>query len=289
MGLLRRIPTAAAFAALLLTAVAAAAQDKPATPAAPAAPKPETVLAKVDGRSITLGDVLAMRDQLGPQAQMAPPEALMPQILEQLINRDLVAARARKDGLDKDPELKKQLAAFELRMLQQLWLLRKIETEVTPASLKAAYEARIKAAGALEEVKASHILVKGEAEAKEVITALAKGQGFAKLAAEKSVDPSAKTNAGDLGWFKRDQMVPAFADAAFAMKKGETSKEPVKSDFGWHVIRVEDRRTGAPPPFEELEEELRDEQASLVIRKLMADLRKDAKVETFGLDGKPLK
>lgn len=281
-----------AVACVTLAALAAPVHAQPkaaaATPAAAPAVKPETVLAKVDGRPITWGDVAAFREQLGPQAQMVPPETLLPQILEQLVNRELVAGRARKDKVNEDAEYKRQLAYYETRLLQQVWLVKQIEAKVTEASLKSAYDARVKSEASAEEVKASHILLRSEAEAKEVIAALAKGQSFAKLAAERSTDPSAKANAGDLGWFSQDKMVKAFADAAFAMKKGETSAQPVQSEFGYHVIRVEDRRKAAAPSYDELEPELRDEQAAEVIRALMADLRKDAKVETFTPDGKPV-
>ena len=126
-----------------------------------------------------------------------------------------------------------------------------------------------------------------EEEAAEVITELAGGAEFESIARERSVDPSARSNSGDLGFFRREQMVPEFAEAAFALQPGEHTEKPVKSQFGWHVIEVLDRRTGTPT-FEETEPRLRQELAREVVMALVADLRADAEIERFNLDGSPM-
>jgi peptidyl-prolyl cis-trans isomerase C len=136
-------------------------------------------------------------------------------------------------------------------------------------------------------VHARHILVPTEAEAKSVIAELEKGADFAALAKKYSKDPGAESG-GDLGYFGHDDMVKEFADAAFALSPGQYTKTPVKTEFGWHVIKVEDRRAGKPPSFEEAREQLSREIAHGIIDGKLHDLRNAAKIEEFGLDGKPL-
>ncbi|MCW5770881.1 MAG: peptidylprolyl isomerase, partial [Rhodospirillaceae bacterium] len=140
-----------------------------------------------------------------------------------------------------------------------------------------------------EEIRASHILVKTEQEAKDIIVQLEKGADFAKLAKEKSIDPSKERNSGDLGFFTKDQMVKEFADAAFAMKKGETTKAPVKTQFGWHVIRVTDRRTKDAPKFDEVKDQLRQKLAESIAQEEITKLRSAAKIQRFDAEGKPQK
>jgi peptidyl-prolyl cis-trans isomerase C len=133
-----------------------------------------------------------------------------------------------------------------------------------------------------------HILVKTKAEADTLHSQLESGADFAKLAKEKSVDPSKERNSGDLGFFSKEQMVKEFAEAAFAMKKGETVKTPVKTQFGWHVIRVTDRRAGAPPKFDEVKDQLRQKLAEGIAQEEITKLRGIAKIARFDAEGKPL-
>ncbi|MFA7429589.1 MAG: peptidylprolyl isomerase, partial [Rhodospirillaceae bacterium] len=129
-----------------------------------------------------------------------------------------------------------------------------------------------------------HILVDSEDAAKAIITDLKKGGDFAAIAKEKSSDPGA-ANGGDLGWFTKGTMVPEFAEAAYALKPGAITEAPVKTQFGWHIIKVEDRRKAEPPTFDEAKEDLRAQMAEEAVTEVLAGLRKDAKVETFALDG----
>jgi peptidyl-prolyl cis-trans isomerase C len=156
----------------------------------------------------------------------------------------------------------------------------------TDAKLHEQYDKFLKEQPAKEEVSARHILVPSEDEAKAVIAELNKGADFATLAKQKSTDP-AKDTGGDLGFFSRDAMVPEFADAAFKLGKGEYTKTPVHTQFGWHVIKVDDRRTAAPPSFEESKDELTSEVARDIITAKLKALRDGAKVETFPFDGSP--
>lgn len=283
----RVVSTMCALAMLTSAALAAETKPKAAATPAPAAGTASTVLATVNGRAITQADLELYRESLPAQVQDMPPELLNPQILDHLIGREVMAQQARKDGLDKDAEIKRRLVFFETGLLQQILLVRKVDAQLTDAKLRADYAAALKARGDAEEVKAAHVLLNTKEDAEAVIKDLAKGGDFSKIAQAKSKDPSAKQNNGDLGWFGREQMVVEFATAAFAMKPGETSPTPVQTKFGWHVIRVAERRKAPPPRFEDMEPELRRAATSQLIDDTVAALRKSAKIETFGADGKP--
>jgi peptidyl-prolyl cis-trans isomerase C len=151
--------------------------------------------------------------------------------------------------------------------------------------LQKRYEERLKAMPTEEEVHARHILVSTEDEAKALIAELKKGAAFDKLAKEKSTDKASGAEGGDLGWFKKSDMVKEFADAAFALKKGELTDNPVKTQFGYHVIKLEDRRQAPPPTFEELQDQIREELARETVTQILDQLRAGAKIEKFNIDG----
>ncbi len=245
----------------------------------------DPVVARVNGTEIHRSEVVIALRTLPAQAQQQPMEKLYPVLLEDLVNATLVAQAARKQKLGDDPEVKKQLAFAQDRIFEQVYLDRLLEKSVTDQKLHARYDKYVKEAPPREEVSARHILLPTEDEAKAVIAELKKGADFAKLAQEKTTDPSGKTSGGDLGYFAHDQMVPDFADAAFKLKKGEFSQTPVKTQFGWHVIKVEDRRTAKPPSFEEAKQQLSNLVAREIIVEKVKELRTGAKIETFALDG----
>ena len=184
--------------------------------------------------------------------------------------------------------MKKRIRYVEGQYVYEAYVEKIVAERATEAKLKEAYEAFVKDFKGEEEVRASHILVKTEQEAKDIIAQLEKGADFAKLAKEKSIDPTKDRNSGDLGFFSKEQMVKEFADAAFALKKGETAKVPVKTQFGWHVIRVADRRAGAPPKFDEVKEQLRQKLAETIAQEEIAKLRGAAKIQRFDAKGQPL-
>lgn len=261
-----------------------------AGPAVAQSPKPldtaDPVLATVDGTPIRRSDVAAVQRTLPAQFQQVPVEVLYPAVVERLIDSKLVANAGRKDKLEDDPEVKRRLAQFEDRLIQDVYLTRRVEAAVTDKALRERYDTFVKANPPKEEVSARHILVQTEAQAKEVIGELAKGGDFAEIAKAKSMDPSGKSQGGSLGFFSREDMVPEFSAAAFAMKAGETSKTPVKTQFGWHVIKVEERRQNAPS-FDEMREQLTTELSQEIVGEVVGKLREGAKVERFGLDGSP--
>ena len=269
------------------------AADQPPAPAtanAPAPgplPPPNTVVARVDGTELHLADVEAAQQNLPPQAQKLPLEQIYPMLLDRLVDGALITKAGRKEHLEQDSELQVRLKRYEDRLIQEAYLNQAIKAAETEGQLKARYQSFAKDKAGQEEVHAQHILVKTEDEAKSVIAELDKGTDFGELAKKYSTDPSASSG-GDLGYFGHDDMVAAFADAAFALPKGQYSKTPVKTEFGWHVIKVEDRRAGKPPSFEEAREQLSRDLAHEIIDAKLQDLRGAAKIETFGLDGKPL-
>lgn len=257
-----------------------------ASPAATATPSGEDpVVARVDGSEIRRSDLTIAAETLPQQYRQVPMQMLFAPLLNQLIDRRLIAIAAEQDKLADEPAVKQRLASQRERILQEVYLSRQLKDKITDERLHAEYDRTVKNGGGEVEVKASHILVENEAEAKQLATEAKGGADFAALAKSKSKDPGA-ANGGDLGYFKRDQMVPEFAAAAFALKVGEISS-PVKSPYGWHVIKVVDRRQAPAPSFEDSAEELKDQLAEQVVSEMLAGLRSKAKLETFGLDGKP--
>ncbi|MDB5410422.1 MAG: peptidylprolyl isomerase [Rhodospirillales bacterium] len=284
-----------AAATVLLSASLAAAQPKPAGPAAPAAPAAapgdpaaapgDPVVARINGTELHRSDVVSAQESLPPQVQQMPLEQIYPQLLDQMITQELIIQNARKQKLQDDPEVKKRMAQIEDRVVGDVWLKHEVDKVATDQRLHADYDKFAKE-HSTEQVKASHILVGTEAEAKSVIADLNKGGDFAAIAKKRSTDPG-KDNGGDLGWFSREDMVPAFANAAFALTKGQYTKTPVQTQFGWHVIKLEDRRTQAPPSFEQAEPELKNAIAHDVVAAKVKEMKAAANVQTFGLDGTP--
>ena len=255
--------------------------------AAPPAPADNPVVARIDGVELHRSDVEAARKSLPAQAQQMSLDKVYPILLDRLVNDALVAAAARKQHLEQDPEVQRQLKLAEGQLVERAYLQRTIEQAATQEALQARYRIWLKGKKADEEVHARHILVKTEDEAKAVVGELEKGGDFAALAKKYSTDAGAGAG-GDLGWFGRTDMVPEFSEAAFATAKGQFTKKPVKTQFGWHVIEVLDRRTKPVPAFAEAEPEIRNLVARDVVAAKLTELHKNAKIETFGLDGKPI-
>ena len=216
-----------------------------------------------------------------------PIPVLYRQLLNRLVDRKLGARVAERQGLQDDAEVKRRLDYYREQVLQERYLVLGVERVLTEERLRQAYERMVAGRATDQEVRARHILVETEAEAKAVIAELAAGADFVETAKARSTGPSA-AEGGDLGYFARDSMVEAFAEAAFALATREITQAPVKTQFGWHVIRLEDRRTTAPPSFEDSVDELRRTEAQLVIDELTAALREDAEIELFEPDGSKL-
>lgn len=257
------------------------------TPAPAAAPNPDTVVARVNGQEVKLGEVMRAVGQLPPQVQQMPLEMLFQPLLDQIISQKLVSVAAYKEKLDQSPEVKEELKRAEERAVQRAYIQQQIHARITPEALAEQYKQYLAENPAQEEAKASHILVEKEEEAKAILDELAKGGDFAKIAKEKSKDTVAAQQGGDLGYFTKDTMVEPFADAAFAMKPGEISKTPVKTQFGYHIIKVEDKRVQPQPSLDEVKGELEQQLSKEIVGGVIDDLKATASIETFRMDGTP--
>ncbi len=256
------------------------------SPAALRAAEDDPVIAKVDGFEIHRSDVMEIVRGLPQQYQQMPLETLFPLLRDRLIELQLVAAVGRKANLADDEVVRRRMRKIEDRVIRDVYLSRYVDKKVTDETLRKMYEDEIANTPPKVEVRARHILVKTEAEAKALIARIKAGEDFATLAKENSIGPSG-AKGGDLGYFTRDAMVPAFADAAFALDVGAVTDAPVQTQFGWHVIKVEDRREASPPSFEDSRERLRAQASQTVVRALLDELRSKATIERFNLDGTP--
>lgn len=238
----------------------------------------DPVVARVNGQPIHRSAVLDFYNQLPPQMAQIPLEQILPGIINELAARRLLSDAAEKAKLGDNADVKKQLQSAREQVLQQAYLDRKVKEDVTEAKLKARYDELIKQQPAQEEVHARHILVSSEADAKAALDEVKKGADFTEVSKKRSTGPTAATG-GDLGFFTKDKMVPAFAEAAFKLQPGQVTEAPVQTQFGWHIIKVEARRKSEPPKFEEVRGQVHEMMTGEVVEKVVADLRKGAKIE----------
>lgn len=263
---------------LLGMAFAAQAADE----AKPVADKPAPVankpVAVVNGHEIPA--IYADLLKRGLLAQGQPDdERLNARVKDSLVIMELASRAALEKGLDKDPKLAAMLDIRRKDMLANAYMEDYVKAHpVTDAEIKSEYD-KAKAAVTGNEYKVRHILVKDEAEAKSIISQLNKKGNFEELAKKKSIDPGSGKNGGELGWNPPGVFVKEFADAMSSMKKGEISKTPVKSQFGWHIIQVEDVRPAKMPPMDEVKGEIARQIQQARIRDALQALRKDAKIE----------
>ncbi|HXV30018.1 MAG TPA: peptidylprolyl isomerase [Sinorhizobium sp.] len=235
----------------------------------------DPVIAKVGDQEIRQSELDLAISSLDPQLQRMPEEQKRAAALSSVIDIKLLVKDAEKEGLQNDATFKQRVAFLTERELHNVFFKKHVVDAVTQEEVKARYDKEIAAIPPQEEVKARHILVKTEDEAKAIIKELEAGKSFVELAKAKSTDPN-KDDGGDLGYFTKGRMVPEFEAAAFALEKGAYSKEPVKSQFGFHVILVEDKRPQAPPKLEEVEPQVRQ----LVMRDKYLELLTSAKKST---------
>jgi peptidyl-prolyl cis-trans isomerase C len=246
------------------------------------APTADTVLATVNGTDITLGHLIAMQQMLPPQYQELPDNVLFDGLLEQLVQQQILA-----DVADDDMTARMELGlANERRAFLAAMLLDQIGMADLPEEeVQAEYDAQYGSAGAVTEFNASHILVETEEEAQALIAELGEGADFAELAQERSIGPSGP-NGGQLGWFTAGMMVPTFEEAVFALSVGEVSA-PVETQFGWHVILLNDTRDQEPPALEEVRAELEDGLRRARVDAAITELSEAAAVERPELDIDP--
>lgn len=246
------------------------------------------VVAKVDGKDITRTDVYRFIQTMPQNVQQLPATSVYPIAMEQVVNTRIVQTQADKAGMEQTPEFKRELEIVKQQIARNLYLQKQVDAKLNDKMVKKGYDEYIKGVPTVEERRARHILLETEDKAKAAIKKLDKGGEFADLAKELSVGPTA-SKGGDLGYFAKGEMVPEFSDAVFGMKKGEVLKTPIKTQFGWHVIQFVDARERAKPTLEQMTPAIRAELSRKVLDDLIKDWRKDAKIEQFDINGKPLK
>lgn len=246
--------------------------------ATPAFAQADKVVAKVDGISITERDVQLASEDLGERLAQLPEDRKRDEVINYLVDLKLGAKAAADAKIADTPDFAARLAYYREKVLLDEYLTREGKKAVTAEAAKKLFDDTTKAMAPEEEAHARHILVEDEAQAKTVVERLKKGEDFAKVAAELSKDPGSGKEGGDLGWFTKDRMVPEFAEAAFKLKKGEVS-EPVKSQFGWHVIRLEDKRAKPLPDFAAVKPQIDQYLERKAQQDLVLALREKAKVE----------
>ena len=269
---------AAALASALFAAAPALAED--------AKVADDPVVATVNGLAIHKSTL--MEAYKHSRLAQAPIEAVYPQLLDYVVTSQLLLIEAKKQNLAEDPEVKAQMRFAQDNILEQTYIERKVAAIVTDDAIKARYEDTVKKQPGKDEVHARHILLENEADAKQVIADIKGGAKFEDLAKTKSKDPSAAQNGGDLGFFSKDEMVPEFAAAAFKLKPGELIDAPVKTQFGWHVIEVIEKRQAPPPTLEESKASIVTELRNGAAQKIIEGIEKDASVARFNIDGTPM-
>jgi peptidyl-prolyl cis-trans isomerase C len=272
MALPRRLPVVSIVAALAVAALVSA-------PAAPLrAQDADAVLARVNGIDVHQSDLAFAEEEIGnnmPQ-QMAQDQK-RDYLITYLSDVILLSQAAQQQKLDQNPDVQRRLTFDHNRVLMEALLQKAGEAAATDDEMHKVYEEAVKQMGNEEEVHARHILVATEDEAKAIEVELKNGADFATLAKEKSKDPGA-ADGGDLGYFTKDQMVPEFSEVAFKLDKGQVS-DPVHTQFGWHIIKVEDKRTKPTPTFDQVKVQLQNYVAHRAQAELVDNLRKSAQIE----------
>jgi peptidyl-prolyl cis-trans isomerase C len=282
----RRLPgvLAGSFAASLVAFLAM-------TAAAPAqAPVADPVIAKVNGTEIHQSDLSLAEEDLGHDIPVSDEAGKRDYLVNYLADLLLVAKAAEAKKIPDSAEFKQRLAFLRNKALMETVLGQESKAALTEPALRKIYEDATKNASTDQEVRARHILFRvadpndqaaskaAEDKVKNTIERIKKGEDFAKLASALTEDPSGKQDGGDLGYFTKDQMVPEFSEVAFGLDKGQISG-PVKTQFGWHVLKVEDKRMREPPPFDKVRSEIEEYATRKAQSDLVTKLRADAKIE----------
>ena len=247
----------------------------------------DVVVAVVNGQQILSSELIEAFQSLPRNVQQRGLRAVYQELLEQLIENRLLTIHGRLNNLADDPEVKALVKRAEDTIVAKVYMNRLISQSLTEDMMRKRYDELVKTSPKQEEVRARHILVDTEATAKEVIAKLKEGQSFEAMAKTYSKDPAAGQG-GDLGYFRRGDMVKPFADTAFSLKKGEMTQKPVKTEFGWHVIKVEDRRESTPPPFERVRGQIARDLGRRIAIDMLNQARTAAKIQRYSLDGQPL-
>lgn len=243
----------------------------------------DAVLARINGTEIKESDLKLAETEVGAEINSVPAEKRRRLLLEFLIEMRLFADAADGAKLTSGPDFEQRLAYWSTRAKRDAFYEASVKGAIGEGLVRGIYDDKVKMIPREDEIDARHILVDSEDKAKEVLGKVEKGEDFAKLAEAYSSDPASKANGGKLGYFSKGQMVKEFAEAAFALKKGEVSK-PVQSKFGWHVIKVDDRREKALPTFEEVKDQIVDGMVQQKGQQVATELREKAKIDYVDAD-----
>ena len=236
------------------------------------------IVANVNNEDISLETMIHAMNELPPEIQSQPFMSYYEDLLERVIDIKLFAQEGKKMKLDEEPSVRAASDFVIEKVLMQAFLSKYVQENIKEENLKASYNNFIADETSREEIKASHILIDTESEAIDVINMLNDGDDFAELAKNKSTGPSGPSG-GDLGWFKRGQMVPPFEKAAFSLNKNEITQRPVQTQFGWHVIKIFDKRIPEAPSYENMKSNLIQDLERKIVSKKIQDLRNDALIE----------
>ena len=236
------------------------------------------IVANVNNEDISLETMIHAMNELPPEIQSQPFMSYYEDLLERVIDIKLFAQEGKKMKLDEEPSVRAAIDFVIEKVLMQAFLSKYVQENIKEENIKASYNNFIADETSREEIKASHILMDTESEAIDVINMLNDGDDFAELAKNKSTGPSGPSG-GDLGWFKRGQMVPPFEKAAFSLNKNEISQRPVQTQFGWHVIKIFDKRIPEAPSYESMKNKLIQDLERKIVSKKIQDLRNDALIE----------
>ncbi|CCQ74650.1 peptidylprolyl isomerase [Magnetospira sp. QH-2] len=250
-------------------------------------PTPETVVARVNGEAVKFSDILVAREQLPAKYRQVPIDQVFEMLQAALINNKLLTVEARLQGLQDLPAIKERVQRVEDQLIARQLLLEHVNSQITDALMQESYQKVVAQNSGIEELHTRHILVNDEALAADLIAQLNKGADFADLAVNNSTGPTGPKG-GDLGWTRLGSLVPEFEAAALTLQKGSHTPAPVKTQFGWHVIKMEDRRLAPVPTYEEAEPAIRAKLSNDIAVELTKELMTRSHVERFNLDGTPM-
>ena len=240
-------------------------------------PENKITVADVNGEAIYLEEVMRLAEKLPAEYRQRPLESYFGGLVDDVIDSRLAAVAGAESGLSENPDVSRLMEVAAMRVLAEAWIAEQVNKAITEDALTATYKLFIADNGSREEVKARHILVPEEATARAIIEKLTGGADFAEIAKTDSTGPSGP-NGGDLGYFARGAMVPTFEAAAFELEPGSFTPEPVQTQFGWHIIKVEDKRVATPPSFEEMVPQLRQNLLNQTLGQILEKLRASAQI-----------
>jgi peptidyl-prolyl cis-trans isomerase C len=277
LRLVRTISLAALLASV--PAIASYAQDAAAPAAEAAAVTPETVVATVGGEAITEADLSFAAEDLAQDLAQMPAEERRPFLLRVVIDMKVMAGAAKEAGMDQTPLFAQRLKYLEERALRRAYFAEAIAGAVTEEAVRADYDAFTAQFTPQDEIRASHILVESEEEANAIKAELDGGADFAAIAKEKSIDPGSGANGGDLGFFGKGMMVPSFEEAAFALTEPGEVSAPIQSQFGWHIIKLGEKRQSQPPTFEQVAPQIQQQVLMRSFNEKVEDLMSGVEID----------